>query len=608
MKDGRIYDGSDAVVAIDADTHPSYLPATFDSSAVNRTYRGGIRRTRPPFTEIQLTGDADDVEAFKAGNFQGAYAYSSVKYGSSDGIAVSVAGSIYFLSISNSSASVTKIADGNDPTLMHTWFCQAEDRLYIQNGKQLALSWGGTTDVPYRLNPILNQMPVGTVMEYAHGRVWVSDRTNRIFASDIIFGTGFTETTNTQSFTEQTYWNEGGSFTPPTKLGSITGMKVMPYIGANTRGQGELVVLCERGAFTLDGSISRTSWIDTGIQRVALFGRGCTSPWSTVSVNNELFFRSDDGWSLFRNSQSEFNGTLAYRKLSREVNKWVSKDTPWMRQFASAMFFDNRIICTVSPYTVSNKDTSMGLHRPHRGMVVLDLDQTTATSPDGGISFRWNGLWTGPRPTQLLTANISGVKRAFAFSFDEDNKNHLYELREDGEDDFVDGTSKKIKSYFITKRYDFADSGKTNKFYTKGLNGGSLFASEISDEVSISASFRTDSYPCWNELMPKITFGCSNADKEGCTAEFSEHLYKQFKFLSPDDVCGNGVNGLSTSGYEFQILVEMEGSVAIDRLRISSDTRGNVEDPTGDCTSDSIECDPITCCPIDDFNYYKLIE
>ena len=593
---------------MDADTHPSFLPPTFDSVAVNRSYRGGIRRTRPPFREITLTGNDETIQAFLTGNFQGATSYASVKYGSSDGIAVSVGGDIFFLTIVNNKANVTRIASGNDPSMMHTWFCQAEDQLYIQNGKQTPLVWNGDTGNPaVRLYPLSGQMPIGTIMEYAHGRVWVSDRQNRIFASDIIYGNGFTDTTNTQYFTEQTYWAEGGSFTPPAKLGNITGMKVMPYLGANVRGQGELVVMCERGAFTLDGSIPRVNWIDTGIQRVALFGRGCTSPWSLTTTNNEMFFRSDDGWSLFRNSQSEFSQSLSYRKLSREVGAWVNQDTPWLRQFASAMFFDNRIICTVSPYTETSTDASHGLHRAHRGLIALDLDQTTQTSPDGSIGFRWNGLWTGPRPTQVLTADISGEARGFVFSFDADGKNHLYELLTSGVDDYVEGISKPIKSYFTTKRYDFAGSRETSRFYQKGINGGSLWISGITEQVKLSASFRPDSFPCWNEIMPQITYGC-NPCEQGCDAQFSEPRFKQFKFNSPEDICQAGISGMSTLGNEFQVLIEMEGAVTIDRLRISADTRGNVEDPTGDCPTDEVDCDPITCCPIDDFNYYKLIE
>lgn len=796
-KDGRIYDGSVFAVAMDADANPSNLPDAVDSICVNRIMRGGIRTQRPPFRQIKLTvreGENPELlEDFKKGNFQGAFAYRSIKYGNNDGLAVAIAGKIYFITIVNNVGYVKLLIDGNDPTLMHTWFVQAEDWLYIQNGKQNPIAWDGdatgkpsnlqarglnspSTDTLYlgttsrertggfatitlvadhdyaigdyvqvvnatdntfngiykitnipaanrftyqnpganvgatadiaglarkylgeirltwvsnspsatgfeiqqrinvlpwttiatvpvtqtqydvtgvnvdnnyayrvravfgtksvspwsnvteqrkpnntvetpelalsisRLNPAAQEMPIGTIMEYAYGRVWVSDKRNNIYASDIIYGEGFTETSNTRNFTEQTYWAEGGSFTPPAQLGNITGMKVMPYIGANTRGQGELVVMCDNGAFTLDGSIPRTQWIDSNIQRVALLGRGNTSPYALASVNNELIFRSDDGWSLFTNSQSEFFNKLSYRKLSREVNLWVDKDTKWMRQFASAMFFDNRIICTVSPYTESPQETGIGLHRPHRGLVVVDLDQTTASSPDSETSFRWNGLWTGPNPTQVLTAQIRGEQRAFIFSFDNDGNNRLFELMTSGADDFVEDQSKQIKSYFITKKFNFSSSEQTNIFYNKELNGGDMSISDIAGEGEVTVSYRPDSYPCWNNLLATIKVGCDQCGPIDCNQEISENRCRKIRFFSPPDECQSGNNQPTNYGTEFQLLVECVGSMKIDRFRISSDTRGSMEDPTGTCPEDPQNCEIISCCPMPDFDYYKLID
>ena len=132
--------------------------------------------------------------------------------------------------------SAYKIIEGNDPGMMHTWFVQAEDRAYIQNGYQNAIAWDGvlgtleanqiqngdyceivsvgttnfmaigaasntvgvkftavitdsvrgtgtgTVKLPaYRLNPYLAKMPIGTIMEYAFGRVFVADRYNQIY-------------------------------------------------------------------------------------------------------------------------------------------------------------------------------------------------------------------------------------------------------------------------------------------------------------------------------------------------------------------------------------------------------------------------------------------
>jgi len=177
--EGSVFDGFTSIIAQDADTHPSYLPESVVSESVNRTFRGGINRTRPSIRNIPILAGADQPETIVndilGGNFQGAYPYRSTNFRTSDGILLSVSGIIYFLKIVNNRAFAYKIIEGNDPGMMHTWFVQAEDRAYIQNGYQNAIAWDGDLTVPaYRLNPYLAKMPIGTIMEYAFGRVFVA--------------------------------------------------------------------------------------------------------------------------------------------------------------------------------------------------------------------------------------------------------------------------------------------------------------------------------------------------------------------------------------------------------------------------------------------------
>lgn len=600
--DGSVFDGFTSIVAQDADTHPSFLPETVVSESVNRTFRGGVNRTRPSIRNIQIVAGADQdeniVNDIQNGSFQGAYPYRSVKYNTSDGILISVSGVIYFLRISNNLATAYKIIDGNDPGMMHTWFVQAEDRVYIQNGYQNAIVWDGDLTVPaYRLNPYNQKMPIGTVMEYAFGRVFVSDRYNQIYASDIIFGNGFTDTTNTENFTEITYWAEGGAFTTPTMMGNITGMKVMPQIGTNLRGQGELVVLTGNGAFSMDVSLPRDQWNTSNIQRISLLGRGCTSPYITLA-NSELWFRSHDGWAFYSNSQSEFARYFSLRKLSREVNKWVQNDTPWLKQFASTMFFNNYLISTVAPQTYRAEGVE-GLNRFHRGMVVLDLDQSSSPAPDAQLSFRWNGIWTGFRPTQLLTALIAGQKRGFGFSFDQDNKNRLYEFTTAYNDDYGPSGTRKIESFFTTGRYDFNRSGATNKFLRKKITGGEMWLSHIGGEVDSSVEFRADSNPCWSELKVPTSYGCNPCSPvvTECIPQKNGNRYKRYKFNTPDPSECNDLAGIpAVEGSEFQIKVNITGNASVDRVRLMANIKNNNDSPIGDCPEENQECEPFLCC------------
>jgi len=600
--EGSVFDGFTSIVAQDADTHPSYLPESVVSESVNRTFRGGINRTRPSIRNISIVAgsgqSANIVNDIQNGNFQGAYPYRAVKYNSVDGILISVSGVIYFLKIVNNQATAYKIIDGNDPGMMHTWFVQAEDRVYIQNGYQNAIAWDGDLNTPaYRLNPYEKKMPIGTIMEYAFGRVFVSDKFNQIYASDIIYGSGFTDTKNTENFTEIGYWAEGGAFSTPAMMGNITAMKVMPQIGTNLRGQGELVVLTGNGAFSMDVSIPRSQWNTSSIQRISLLGRGCTSPYVGLA-NSELWFRSHDGWAFYSNSQSEFARYFSLRKLSREVNKWVQNDTPWLKQFASTMFFDNYLISTVAPQTYRAAGVE-GLNRYHRGMVVLDLDQSSSPAPDAQLTFRWNGIWTGFRPTQLLTALIQGEKRGFGFSFDKDNKNRLYEFTTSQGDDYGPNGNRQIESFFTTGRYDFNRSGATNKFLRKKITGGEMWMSEIKGQVDSAVDFRADSNPCWSELKVPTTYGCDPCSPKvtECIPQKNGNRYKRYKFNTPDPSECNDLAGIpAVEGSEFQIKVNLIGVATVDRVRLMANIKNNDDSPIGDCPEENEECEPFLCC------------
>jgi hypothetical protein len=454
-------------------------------------------------------------------------------------------------------------------------------------------------------------------MAYAYGRVAVSTAQNNIYVSDIIYGNGFTDTANTQNFTEQTYWAEGGSFTPPANLGLITGMRVMPSLNINVRGQGELVIFCENGSFTLDLSQDRATWQANNIQKVSLIGRGCRSPWSITGVNNDVYFRSDDGWAFYNNAQVDFYQALSFKKISREVQPWVNYDTPWLRQFESAMFFDNRLIATVSPFTVANKNSAYGLHRPSRAMIVLDVEMPSKTEAEASLPTRWNGLWEGPQPTQLLTAQINGVQRGFCFSFDADGINRIYELQNSsvlatGVDDYsqVYG-SVPIKSFFITKRFDFTPNQGASKFVRKQLVGGEMWVSNLKEQITASCDFRPDSYACFNPLLDPIQIGLNECTPivNGCTPTVSQPRYQQIRFPSPDiDKCESFNQIPLQEGAEFQVKINLSGACIVDRIRLAIIFNDKIDLPQGYCPDTFYnDPEPVSCCPINDLDYYRIV-
>lgn len=606
-EDGRVYDGHTFLFGQDTDTDASALAPNTAARAVNRVFRGGRNTTRPPFVHIpflfeldfDLEGDARAYEdILRYGNFQGWMPYKKKKPGREDGIVVSIAGHIFFLTLVNEKWLVRFITDGNDARLLNTWFVQAEEWVYIQNGKDRPIFWNGLfPSTARRSDPALYEMPVGTIMAYIHGRVFLSNAFDQVAASDIVYGGGLTKSESTQKFTENLYWTEGGYFGMPTDLGEITGMIVVPRQDYNLNGQGELVILAENGASAIEASIPRLAWKSTRVQTMTLSGRGNVASESLITVNNDIWFRSDDGLTSYQNLRSEQKRQLSFGKVSRHVNRWFDSDTLWLQRFASAIYFNNRVLCTVSPFLGQPRTDGHGSHRYHRGIVSLDLDQASDVSGDS--AFNWDGLWTGIRPCGLVKLG----SRAFAFSYDSDGVNRVYEIKRSGLYDECEGHPVQTKWFYLTKRFDWRNTGRTNDFEVKKFVGGEFWVSEVRDRIQVGMDYRPDNTPCWIEALKPTDFG---PDLKGDYA-FSLPRAKRFKLPSPKEVCPKG-GYPSTHGSQHQAMVYGQGAVRIDRLRLAMNATNDPNSPVGDCVPDDPKIAIDNACKMEDDFHYNIVE
>lgn len=566
MSNDRHYDGHISLFGMDADTDPSFLAPQLVSRSVNRIFRGGINRTRPPFRHWSfLFSNSEHEEIVKFGKFQGWMPYERKKPGSEDGIVVSISGNIYFFAFVNEQVLVRNIYSGNDVQLAHTWFVQAEDWVYIQNGKDKPIAWDGTfPSTARRLQSTDGEMPIGTIMEYFYGRVWLTNAYNQIIASDQIFGSGITRTDNTKNFTETEYWAGGGYFVQPTNLGTISGALVIPRQSQNLTGQGELVIMSTKGATAFNGGIPRSQWIGNNIQVVALAGRGCIAHKSVIAVNNDLWFRSKDGISSYQASRSELAQQPVFDKLSRAVNRWLLNDTEWLRQHCSMLYFNNRVYCTTQP------EISEG-YIYHKGLIVLDLDPASGVSGDSG--FNWDGLWTGLRTCGLISLGSN----AFSFSFDSDRQNRMYQIDAKGNDDCFEGENKKIKSFYITKRFDWQVTNRTHRFETKQLLGGELLYSELKERSTIKVDYRPDSCEVWTSFVNELEFG----PDLGSNDIFTYPYYGKIKFATPSSNCFLGQP--SNHASQFQFMVSGLGQFTIDGCRFGASINNDANSSVGDC-------------------------
>lgn len=585
-----IYDGHTAVFGQNSAAQPTALAGNVLAKAVNKVFRGGCNDVRPPFWHLpwDITPEAESFELIlRFGNFQGWMPYRKTQMGRQDGILISIGGSIFFLTLVNEKIQARSIMEGNDPKLMHTWFVQAREWAYIQNGKDLPIFWDGLSNAR-RSNPEADEMPIGTIMVYGHGRVFLTNAYDQIAASDIIYGGGLTTAAATQKFTENKYWAGGGYFGQPTDIGQITGAIVMPRLGTSLNGQGEVLFVSEEGASAIAAWIPRDQWQTSQVHAMTMNGRGCVAPDSLIAVNNDCWFRSDDGYSSYRLSKQEGETKWSLTKLSHQVNEWMRKDTDWLQRFNTATYFDNRIIGTTQPELSIPRYSEFGNHRYHRGMVVLDVEPPTGTP--GDQEYNWDGLWTGMRPCSFIKLG----KRCFAFSHDADGENRIYEVKKDGRNDRIDGKSVKTKWFYITKKYTWQ-----SEFETKQLLCGDLWVSEVTDKVKIGIDYRADNSPCWLQAMKKTDFG---NDMSG-TLEFSHPRYDRLYMQSPKTDCQGGSRVPPDHGAVFQFMVYGEGAIRIDRLRAGVN---QITDPTpmgGDCYKNNDKKRDKTCKLENDFEY-----
>jgi hypothetical protein len=250
-------------------------------------------------------------------------------------------------------------------------------------------------------------------------------------------------------------------------------------------------------------------------------------------------------------------------------------------------------------------------------MIVLDVEQESRIDPNASLPTKWNGLWEGPQPTQLLTAQINGVQRGFCFSFDADGINRIYELQNSsvlatGVDDYsqVYGTVP-IKSFFITKRFDFVPNEGASKFVRKQLVGGEMWVSNLKEQITASCDFRPDSYACFNALLDPIKIGLNECTPvaSNCTPVISQPRYQQIRFPSPDiDKCESFNEIPLQEGSEFQLKINLEGSCIVDRVRLAVIFNDKIDLAQGYCPDTFYNApEPVSCCPINDLDYYRIV-
>jgi hypothetical protein len=343
------------------------------------------------------------------------------------------------------------------------------------------------------------EVPTGTMMAYGMGRLCVVVNERDVAFGDL-YGSHLDKQTDPSDsiilFTERNFLTGGFDAAIPFQQGLATGIEFFPQLDTST-GNGQLLVFAERGATSFNMAIDRSLWQTSLFQVLALRTTGMRGHRSVAVVNEDLWFRSDDGYRNYRQARSEASG-YAHIPMSTNVGQFLDQDDGELLRFSSSIYFDNRVIGTTSPvWNAQAENTPQPALRGriyHNGMVVADFDILSSFGAPN-VKPAWDGHWTTGtaftsslphiKIAQLVTGTFGGVTRAFAFGLQEQRdqaghityQNQLYELSFDDKDDF-DGA---IPWEVVTRAHDFRGGQQpTTPFTENELYDGDIWISEVS--------------------------------------------------------------------------------------------------------------------------------
>lgn len=585
------YDGFTTVPrGMDSGRDPSLIGVDQVAFAMNTTFRSGYAANRPGWSELELSGDD-----FQLGRWQGAKAY--IASSGRPALIASIGGQI--IRFDPITLQVTNLSAGsgltNPSNLPQAWFTQAEQYMIIQDGSSIPLIWDGA--VLRRAIPVDfggKEVPVGTVMEYNNGRLWVALPDGKSFvAGDLAYSVTGT-TYDVLTFTENTFINGGGAFAMPSNAGFITAMKTIA-LQDSTLGQGPLQVFATNGTASMNAPFDRTQWqnLDSPIASVSILSAGPTSQEGTVNVNGDLWYRAADGIRSFMVARRD-HGTWVNTPLSREVERILNRDDPHLMNFASAVDFDNRLLCTVSPYRATETDaTEHGV--AWRGLVALDFKSVSSmfdrTQPV------WDGGWNGIQILQILKVDCYGVERCFLFALNSDYEITLWELSKERRFDNMDTP---IQWFIESRALGFLDRSE----FLKELQRTERWLDKVQGTVTMDIKYRPDGFWGWIDLdsgsVCATTGVCSLA---ACSPPLFPQLEYRPRKLSaaPENDCEECVDKVYKNGFQFQFKITLTGGAVLRRFRAVA--TAVAEDTTGGCLGTESTCCEQTGCETSPWEY-----
>ncbi len=539
----------------DSGRAPHMIAANQSAKLVNMTVRGGYPATRPAWNRIDLEfADAEEQVAFEDGRFQGAETHCNNP--KMREIVASVSGRLWRVRVNGKTQAITTYEDRNSSRLEQCWMEQVEGTLVVQDGQSKPILYSGGS---WR-RAEWDEVPVGTVMSYTNGRLWVAMPNGRDFVAGDLLGTD----TGPLKFTENDYLSEGGAFQVPASAGKIVALRETS-VPDTSLGEGELLVICQKAVYAVNVPFDRDLWKATSypIMRALLLGAGGVGGWAAANVNSDVFMRSRDGVRSIVRAQRDF-ASWGNTPLSNEVSDVTGHDDPRKLDHCSMALFDNRLLTTYGP--IKSGDNIV-----HEGVTVLEFDLINGMQ--GKAPPAWSGVWKRDdvRILKLVEGVFDDQYRCFVFGLDDNDKIGLWEITKD--ERFDDGDT------VIEWQIDSRSMNFGNQWSAKKLAAGEVWADSMAGVVSFTAYWRPDQnetecdvWRTWHDWSYTIPYqDCISNDGTCHTPVTYPEQYRPRKILPlPGDDSSADIGRPYSVGNEFQVRLTGSGRVRIKRLMLKA--------------------------------------
>lgn len=434
---------------------------------VNGSVRGGQPRTRPGLVQRLM---------LPSGKIQGA-GFFSIDRGK---IILSIDGELHRVNVRGDEFSHDEIALAwrNSAALDTAWMQETSGNLIVQDNQSAPIIYDGAS--ARRSKIFENEVPVGSMMAFVNGRLWVVCYGRNLRAGNIYTGP------NTElKFTETDYFVGGGAFYFPEVIRAIARI---PAKNTSDGSSGLLVLGRESAKWVRSDVASRDLWqvmpgFITDTLDVGTASHHCVTP-----VNQDLYWRDAEGQVRSLRSAAQESQGASDTGISREVARITDHETDVLLNHCSGIFFDNRLIFTASPFRTASY--AVGFRR------LLVMDCAPLASMRGKAPPAYDGEWSGLNVLRLVSGHFDGNKRAFAIAEDANGDNSLWEFIPDREDGYLSSgalVGVPIRASVESREFDF---GLPNNL--KRLARCDVYPTAIEGDVAVKVFWRAANRNQWH--------------------------------------------------------------------------------------------------------------